>query len=328
MSSNRRAVRVLSIPANHPYTQAIRPAGVAYLPDPDIDGNWWPHPAFTAQYWRELDPADYPDILHVHFGFEHYTPDEIRDMVAALPVPLVVTVHDLDNPHLEDQREHHERLQVLVDAAAATLTLTECAAEVLRADYGVEEPIVVKHPRIAEAPVRAERGARAAVFVKSLRGNVVADPAFYRDIAAEVPVDVHAHDVPATAELRAGLAETANLRLIVHEPYGDEALFAAVASAGACVLPYTRGTHSGWLEMCRDHGTPVAVPDCGCYASQADTPEAVAEYPAGDGRAAGRAAQELLARGGVPYVGDREAQLHEVVAAHAAIYENLAGGAR
>ncbi|QYH19339.1 glycosyltransferase [Corynebacterium aquatimens] len=328
MNFNRRAVRVLSIPAEHPYTQAIRPAGVAYLPDPDIDGNWWPHPAFTAKYWRELDPAQRPDILHVHFGFEHFTTAEISAMVAELPVPLVVTVHDIDNPHLEDQRDHHARLKVLVDAAAATLTLTDCAAAALREDFGVGEVNVVKHPRIAAVPAVEKRGERAAVFVKSLRGNVVADAQFYRDIAAEVPLDVYVHDVPATEDLREGLDGVENLALHVHEPFGDAELHAAVARAGACVLPYTRGTHSGWLEMCRDHGTPVAVPDIGCYAGQADTPEAVAVYPACDGRAAGRAAKDLVARGGVAYHGDREAQLREVQAVHARVYSEVLGSAR
>ena len=76
--------------------------------------------------------------------------------------------------------------------------------------------------------------------------------------------------------------------------------------------------------MCRDHGTPVAVPDTGCYAGQADTPEAVEVYPAGDGAAAGRAAATLAARGPVPYVGDRAEQLEQVREAHEEIYRKAA----
>ncbi|WP_066524614.1 glycosyltransferase [Corynebacterium bouchesdurhonense] len=322
MQSEQRAVKILAIPAEHPYTQAVRPAGVEYLPDPDIDGNWWPHPALTARYWEQLDPADRPDAMHVHFGFEHFSPAEIRELVEALPVPLVVTVHDIDNPHLSDQREHHERLQILVDAAAAVLTLTECAAEVLRHRFGVAEPVVVPHPRIA-LPIDAPKSGRAAVFLKSLRGNVVADPQFYLDAAAGVPLDVYVHDVEATRALREAL-QGADLRLRVHEPMGDPELHAAVASAGVCILPYTRGTHSGWLEMCRDQATSVAVPDVGCYAGQADTPAAVAEYRAGNGESAGEAAAALLAGGEVPLAVDRAAQLERVCEVHRAIYAGLA----
>jgi hypothetical protein len=34
------------------------------------------------------------------------------------------------------------------------------------------------------------------------------------------------------------------------------------------VLPYRFGTHSGWLEACRDLGTTVIAPSCGFYQEQ------------------------------------------------------------
>ena len=308
-------MRVLSIPAEHPYTQAIQPAGVEFLPDPDIDGNWWPHPALEASWWNQ--PRDV-DAVHIHFGFEHRTPAQIAELCDALPVPLVLTVHDLDNPHLEDQAPHHERLQLLIDASSALITLTDQAAEVLERDYGARDVRVIPHPRIVDVPVDVEPGGRAAVFVKSLRANVVADAKFYADIASEVPLDVYVHE-------GAELASIGNANVIVHEPMDDADLYAAVGRAGVCILPYTRGTHSGWLEMCRDLGVPVVVPDTGCYAGQADTPEAVAVYAAGDGHAAGQAAARLLARGHVPYAGDREHQMQQVRRAHKAIYEKVVG---
>ena len=36
--------------------------------------------------------------------------------------------------------------------------------------------------------------------------------------------------------------------------------------AHVAVLPYRFGTHSGWLELCRDRGTPVVAPSCGHFA--------------------------------------------------------------
>ena len=308
-------MRVLSIPAEHPYTQAIRPACAEYLPDPDIDGNWWPHPALEASYWAA--PRDV-DLVHIHFGFEHRTPDEIAELVRALPVPYVLTVHDLDNPHLSDQRPHHERLQLLIDDASALITLTNHAADVLRRDFGAGDVHVVPHPRITDTPSQAAPSGRAAVFLKSLRSNVVADPAFYAQIAAEVPLDVYVHEGVSLGEI-----EGANV--FVHPPMDDATLHAAVARASACILPYTRGTHSGWLEMCRDHGVPVVVPDIGCYADQADTPEAVAVYRAGDGRDAGRAAAGVVVKQRVPYAGDRAAQLEQVRRAHEEIYNKVVG---
>ena len=175
---------------------------------------------------------------------------------------------------------------------------------------------VIPHPRITDTPAQVHSSGRAAVFLKSLRSNVVADAQFYADIAAEVPLDVYVHE-------GAKLASISNANVVVHEPMSDDELFAAVGHAGVCILPYTRGTHSGWLEMCRDLGVPVVAPDTGCYAGQADTPAAVEVYPAGDGRAAGQAAARLLARGPVPYTGDREQQRAQVRRAHEETYKKV-----
>ena len=46
-------------------------------------------------------------------------------------------------------------------------------------------------------------------------------------------------------------------------------------------------------------------------------------YRTGDGRAAGEAAARLLARGPVPYAGDRVRQLDEVRRAHEEIYRKV-----
>jgi len=313
-------MKVLSIPAEHVYPQAIKPAGVGFHPDPDIDGHWWPHPALETQWWDA--PRDV-DVVHIHFGYEHRTPEQLQELVDILPVPLVVTVHDLDNPHLvdpADQERHRANVGVLVRAAQQVVTLTECAAETVAQRYGREDVRVVGHPAIVKRLPDVEAAEDAAVFLKSLRANVAADPAFYREIAAHAPLTVYAHDVEATQALRQELSLIDGISLVTHAPLDDAALHAAVASHRVCILPYVRGTHSGWLEMCRDLGVSVAVPDCGCYADQADTPEAVATYRVGDGAAAGRAAAALLASEPVLYRGDRGAQLRAIKQAHADIY--------
>ena len=319
MSKHVHDLRVLSIPAEHPYTQAIRPAGVVYLPDPDINGHWWPHPALEADFWRTPPAAD---LVHIHFGFEHRTPQQVDQLVAALPVPLVVTAHDLDNPHLKEQSDHHRRLRTLVQAAHGVVTLTDCAAQRLRSEFAVREVITLPHPAIVDtdsAPV-VQREPVVGVFLKSLRSNVVADPQFYLDIAREVPLRVFVHDVASTRALRRALE--GRVDLVVHDPLDDASLHRAVAALSVCLLPYVRGTHSGWLEMCRDLGTSVAVPDSGCYVGQADRPDAVDSYRVADSRSAATTARRLLERGTMPYAGDRVRQLEHVRQAHAEIYRS------
>ncbi len=48
----------------------------------------------------------------------------------------------------------------------------------------------------------------------------------------------------------------------------DRAFFGYLNSLDVSVLPYRFGTHSGWLEACRDVGTTVVAPTCGYYAEQ------------------------------------------------------------
>ncbi|WP_235839504.1 glycosyltransferase [Corynebacterium urinipleomorphum] len=323
-------MKVLSIPAEHVYPQAIQPEGVSFHPDPDIDGNWWPHPALEAQWWDT--PRDV-DLVHIHFGYEHRTPEQLQELVDALPVPLVVTVHDLNNPHLSDpadQERHRANVGVLVRAAKQVVTLTESAAATIAQRYGREDVAVVGHPAVVKHMPEVDAEADAAIFLKSLRANAVADVEFYRAIAARVPLTVYMHDVDATLQLHEELSLIDGITLVRHTPMNDHELHSAVASHRVCILPYVRGTHSGWLEMCRDLGVSVAVPDCGCYADQADTPEAVSVYRTGDGADAGWAAAELLAAGPVPYRGDREAQLQDIKQIHARIYTAAlnAGAAR
>ncbi|AWB84538.1 glycosyltransferase [Corynebacterium liangguodongii] len=324
MTEHVRDVRVLSIPAEHPYTQAIRPPGVSYLPDPDIGGHWWPHPAFEASFWEARPRAWEADLVHIHFGFEHRSPTQIAELADAIDLPMVLTVHDIDNPHLStapEQAAHHERLRTLIGAADEVLTLTECAAERLRSDFGAADITVVPHPAITLNPAAARREPVAGVFLKSLRSNVVNEPAFYRAIAEAVALRVFIHRDADPRVVRSLAGELAGkAELIVHDPFDDAALHREVARLTACVLPYTRGTHSGWLEMCRDHGTTVAVPAIGCYAGQADAPGAVEAYAPGDGASAARAVRLLLERGPVAYAGSRAAQFEQVRDAHAQAY--------
>ena len=333
MHQGGRGLRVLSIPAGHVYTAAIRPEDVEYLPDPDIDGNWWPHPALDAAWWEHLPAAELPDLVHLHFGFDHLSPGQIADLTGSLRrrgVPLVVTVHDLDNPHLSDQTEHHEKVRLLVEAAAARITLTDLAAARLPAGTRV-----IPHPRVvADPPPGSGSGEAVGVFLKSLRGNVVSDPAFYRILARKVhdelglPLRIHVHEDSASTDLVRGLrADQAGgaVDLRVHPPMPDAALHAAVAECRTVLLAYLRGTHSGWLEMCRDLGVTVAVPDCGMYEGQADDPRGVEKYRTGDPLDAARALTLLHGRGPVPYAGDRTRQLRQIREAHREVYREVAG---
>ena len=321
---------VAPVPSGHPYVRSIKPDSVEFLPDPVVDPTdperWWPHRVLDRSWW-ETDPrANDVDVVHVHFGFEHLTPDETRDFTRILSerrIPLVVTVHDIDNPHLDDQTAYHQQLRHLLNEAARVFTLTDDAQLRLRREFSTDA-VVVPHPQLAPHDVRpAATRRRVALFAKSLRSNVVADPDFYRDLARRVDLTVFLHDDQRSSALAKSLT---GINLVFHAPMSDGELHATVAACDAVVLPYTRGTHSGWLEMCRDLGVKVAVPDCGCYASQVDDPSACAVYATGDGESAADAALKLLnSPGPAQYKGDRTEQRAAVRELHEETYRELSG---
>lgn len=343
---------VLSIPSQHPYVRSIYPRltvhDVKVLDDPLLDpqepARWWPHPAFTPQWWQQ-DTADTSwqdkqsiDTVHVHFGFEHLSVQETREFVAELRrrrIPLIITVHDIDNPHLNDQSSYHQQLRVLLEDAARILTLTPLAAQRLTQEFNVDPARiqVVAHPQVvpAETTVQpAHPPVQVGTFLKSVRSNVVSDFQFYKDAAAQCAqqgqrLSVFIHQDQQDAELFKQLENCADIDLRAHDEFSDDQLFAAIASCQAVLLPYQGGTHSGWMEMCRDLSVPVAVPDCGCFSGQADSADAVATYPTGDGNLAGKAASNLAARGHIPYQGNRAHQLKNAVSLHHQMAEELSG---
>ena len=158
------SITVQHVPAQHPYTRAIRPLDqgaapdVEFLPDPPVPGapahQWWPPRALRAEWLAEHRP----DVLHVHFGFEHFSPAQLAaalDVQHAHGGAVVLTVHDLENPHLTDQGPHRDRLAVLLGRADAVLTLTHGAAAT-RPRLRRARP---RGPPPAHRPARGPRGA-------------------------------------------------------------------------------------------------------------------------------------------------------------------------
>ncbi|WP_344113167.1 glycosyltransferase [Terrabacter aerolatus] len=230
------------------------------------------------------------DVMHVHFGFDAVSPDELADVVASLRRhrrPLVVTVHDLRNPHHHDRALHDAQLGVLLDAADAVLTLTPGAAAEIELRWGraarvVPHPHVVEEPRLSQPRV-AGSGFVIGVHAKSLRAGMDPLPVIEEIVAtlpdlpgARLRVDAHTdvmtpghprHVTDLEPRLRE-LAARDEVDLHVHDYFSDDELWDYLQSLDVSVLPYRFGTHSGWLEACHDLGTTVVAPDCGHYADQ------------------------------------------------------------
>jgi beta-1,4-mannosyltransferase len=245
--------------------------------------------------WVAANAADF-DVAHLHFGFDARTPGQLRAWVDALRAaarPLVYTVHDLRNPHHVTSEEHDRQLDVLIPAADALITLTDGAADEIEARWG-RRPVVLPHPHVVDFETMRRMAARTdgrrrretfriGVHIKSLRASMAPAPVIAALVdtvqsveGAVVQVDGHTdvltedgarYDRDLTRMLRAWDAE-GRIQLRVHDYFTDTELWEYLASLDVSVLPYRFGTHSGWLEACRDLGTAVIAPSCGYYRDQ------------------------------------------------------------
>lgn len=285
-------IRVASIPSSHPYVHAITdPHRVTLLPDPPVpgapSGQWWPPVAMTAP-WLSGHAADY-DLLHVHFGLESFSPEELRaglDAARQADRPVVFTVHDLDNPQIVDQELYLALLDVIVPAADRLVTLTASAATEIERRWG-RPSLVLPHPTLLGEGTPRERGrsrddvVRVGIHLRDLRPNIDAESAVSaaRDAArlleesgrhaqVEVLLNERVRDERA-AERVVAAADGQSAVRVRRTPYLDDAEIEAwLAELDLFVLPYRHGTHSGWVELSYDLGVRVAGTDVGHIRSQ------------------------------------------------------------
>ena len=347
------------LPAS-PDASGAAPA-VVHPPDPPVPGappgQWWPHPALEPAWVREH--AGEQDVVHVHFGMEGRTLGQLREWRQTLRevgLPLVHTVHDIDHPQLHDQTRHRAHLGLLAEEADGLLTLTEGAADAVERAHG-RRPLVMPHPHVVpldlvgrERPTGDGR-LRVGLHLKSVRPNLapvrvlpaLAEAVRQVDAAlsggAVLQVRVHP-EVTRGPDPRGGPALTALLahleahgapevEVVTGPRLSDAELWDHLGGLDVSVLPYAWGTHSGWLEACRDLGTWVLAPDVGHLREQGGV------LTWGDPRRAPRPARlvELLqqaAAGPPPRVTrqDRERQRSVGAVRHAVVYAAVLDGRR
>ena len=352
------SLTIASVPCGHVYVRHLSPlsgGGPDRLmdPDPSRPGRaaasvWWP-PAMLDPDWAAA--AEF-DVFHLHFGFDASTPGQLRELVRTLRdrgKPLVFTVHDLRNPHHQDRSLHDAQLDVLVPAADELVTLTPGAAAAIDRRWG-RGAQVLPHPHVVPLQVMAvslgvrrkwlQSPFRVGLHLKSLRPSMaplrilptlVSTVADLEGAVLQVnghrdvfdPAGAH-HDAELVHFLRAEEAR-GRLELVVHDYLSDAALWSYLTSLDVSVLPYRFGTHSGWLEACRDLQTTVVAPSCGFFAEQGP----VLSYVHDENRFDARSLRDALTHAFThrPRLGasidERRQQRHRVATAHDVLYRSL-----
>jgi hypothetical protein len=354
-------VRVASVPADHPYVRHLGAPGGDRVQRPDDEREpgqrgWWP-PRMLEPEWVAAN-AERFDVFHVQFGYDGRHPEQLRELTALLGElgkPIVYTVHDLRNPNHESEALHEEQLAVVVEAADALLTLTDCASRRIAEAFG-RDAEVVPHPHVVplellEGRYAGERSAPAAprvgVHLKSLRANMVGVPLLEAlapggAVPATGPLRVDVHEEiwdPAAPAFRGDLRCSLEylerggaVDLRRHGYFSDLELYDYLRSLDVAILPYRFGTHSGWLEACRDLGTAVVAPSCGCYADQGRVFEYESDEDGLDAAslrdAVARAVAAVRAGRVRPFgAAARRDQRLEIAAAHERVYERVLAAA-
>lgn len=291
-------LRVASVPSSHVYVRHIGDPesgdAVVRLADPvpadgrKVPGGWWP-PVMLEPGWVATHHDEF-DVFHVHFGFDAVDADVLRQVAADLRryhKPLVYTAHDLRNPHHGDPAAHMEQQNILMEAAAAVITLTPGAADTIAEHWGRRAHVLphphVLSPEFIERPRPHPDEFVIGVHVKSLRANMDPLPvieALHASVStlpdARMQIDVHDEVFDPASHWYAPEAAHAFLAydhldgvdVCVHPYFSDAKLWNYLSSLSVSVLPYRFGTHSGWLEACFDLGTWVVAPSCGFYSQQ------------------------------------------------------------
>jgi hypothetical protein len=261
-------IRVAPIPHTDAYVDAVLPPGAVRV-GPARERSPWLDPGYLAEHCDEID------VLHLHAGYGHLAeadPECWSEAVRRLGVPLVVTVHQLNDPDQAVRARLDTHLEAVLATAEVVLTLTRGAADDIAERFG-RTAIVVAHPSVVAADPRlgSERGlvgmqvgpASAAVpdpaaLVRAAHSGAVSGGGRLRVLVA---ADNQSGLDPDIWQL----AGRGAVELVVHP---RDQWVAHLQQLHVAVLPERCGTHSRDLEICRDVGTRVVVPSGGWFADQ------------------------------------------------------------
>jgi hypothetical protein len=306
-------------------------------------------------------PRGLRDVLHLEVRSDDGDTEDAARLVAGVREagrPLVLTVHDLRDTRRVEREAYDRRLDTLVPAADAVVTFTAGAAgEVQHRWRRVAR--VLPHPHVVPLPAMRAAGAMRAVHRRGPRlrtfrvglhvGSLGADvdprplvPALVEAVrelpGAALQVDGHRDALEeggerfdaALAGLLRSYAERGDVDLRVHDPLHGAALWTHLASLDVSVLPHRFGTHSRWLEACRDLGTTVVAPTCGYFAQQAPVLTYGHDETGFDARSLVEAVRDAYA-GHVPpppSVEERLRQRAMITSAHRAIHADAVSAVR
>ena len=218
--------------------------------------------------------------MHLHFGFEHLTVEALGDWVRQLRrhrLALVLTVHDLQNPHLVDQSGYQQLLRPARRGSRRRDHADGVGGRRHRARARASRPTsspIRTSSRCLELRRRPHRAPRRGVYVHAATCRPNLDVELITTVAAAagdlggVRVHVRAPLTPSARRAIARLRQHELVHLDIGPRLTDRELWERIELAHVLLLPYRWGTHSGLLETATDLGTPCIAPAVGAHVDQ------------------------------------------------------------
>jgi len=293
-------IKVLCLPSYHWYMRKFDDGKYIKFVNPDSDffmGTNVPNEDDFSQLSHlenlksEFKPTDY-DIVHIHFEYQSIPLNTLKRLLDYFDLhkkPIVWTLHDRKSNDSSYHNPAHD--QLLFKRATKVITLTQGCKTWIKQNFGEHknEIEVLQHGYI-ESPKT----------IKRLSKKIAKNPNLYTMLIGNFRPNKEILDSVANFLLLTELSDT-KLRLMfnpftVYSPKNvidvtmthflaliknnqridvqcfpfieHDLITKAFLESHAIILPYKWGTHSGQIELARDCGCYVVVPNVGFYQEQ------------------------------------------------------------
>lgn len=344
-------IKVLSLPARHPYTSKFHHSGEIIFCNPETDYFNKIGGIPTPEFIEKTHALDSYDVVHIHFSFDKITTDELRQLLGYFKEnkkPIVWTCHSRESQRKKDIG-NGELQEILYSYANALISPTEGCKKWILSKFGKSKNIEViplgymADPNLViskEFDLRKKKNTNFIYLVGDMRENKeinLSVKAFLDSphlenctltvITKPLPEDLNSIDERQRNFLEL-IISSPRIRLIAKPEVSNKELVGIFSEQHVCLLPYLWGTHSGQVELAKDCGCYAAISDVGFYKEQW---QEVVEFSANKDLRIFilNFTEALIAAKNKPLLSpkprERKAEMKIITEKHANLYRNLLG---
>lgn len=290
---NKKIIKVLSLPARHPYMSKFNNGTDIKFVNPDTD-------LFsTNEYSKEHLNRHYPpqsyDIVHIHFSFDIVPLDKFERLLKYFRVhkkPIVWTCHNRESLRIKNYGKGKYQ-KLLFKYSKQIISPTYGCAQWVKSQFGNHKNKIEIIPLGFMAnPDDVQKFKKIIKKNKNIFTMLIGDFRENKEFVQSIinflqctelnktklqliykPINLYKNNYDfLDNKMLAFWLLTQHHRIInISLPnISNDVLTKAFLSSHAVILPYKWGTHSGQIELAKDCGCYVAVPNLGYYKEQWD----------------------------------------------------------